>query len=66
MGLMENDVILAINRQPVGSVDDIVRVQSSLKPGDAVAFRIMRPIPGGRGRAPEWTTMFVSGTLPPR
>ena len=66
MGLMENDVILAINRQPVGSVDDVIRVQSSLKPGDAVAFRIMRPTPGGRGRAPEWTTMFVSGTLPPR
>ncbi|HTS46957.1 MAG TPA: Do family serine endopeptidase [Bryobacteraceae bacterium] len=66
MGLMENDVILAINRQSVGSVDDVIRVQSSLKPGDAVAFRIMRPTPGGRGRAPEWTTMFVSGTLPPR
>jgi serine protease Do len=66
MGLMEKDVILAINRQPVSSVDDVIRIQSSLKPGDAVAFRIMRPTPGGRGRAPEWTTLFVSGTLPPR
>ena len=66
MGLMEKDVILAINRQPVSSVEDVVRLQSSLKAGDAVAFRIMRPTPGGRGRAPEWTTMFVSGTLPPR
>ncbi len=66
MGLMEKDVILAINRQPVATVDDIVRVQSTLKAGDAVAFRIMRPTPAGRGRAPEWTTMFVSGTLPPR
>ena len=66
MGLVEKDVILAINRQPVSSVDDVIRIQSSLKPGDAVAFRIMRPTPGARGRAPEWTTLFVSGTLPPR
>ena len=66
MGLMEKDVIVAINRQPVSSVDDVIRIQSSLKPGDAVAFRIMRPTPGARGHAPEWTTMFVSGTLPPR
>ncbi|HUJ50534.1 MAG TPA: Do family serine endopeptidase [Bryobacteraceae bacterium] len=66
MGLLEKDVILAINRQPVSSVDDVIRIQSSLKPGDAVAFRIMRPTPGARGRTPEWTTLFVSGTLPPR
>ncbi len=66
MGLVEKDVILAINRQPVASVDDVIRIQSSLKPGDAVAFRIMRPTPGARGGAPEWTTLFVSGTLPPR
>jgi len=66
MGLLEKDVILAINRQPVASVDDVIRIQSSLKPGDAVAFRIMRPTPGARGGAPEWTTLFVSGTLPPR
>ena len=65
MGLMEKDVILAINRQPVSTVDDIVRIQSTLKAGDAVAFRIMRPTPGGRGHGPDWTTMFVSGTLPP-
>src|SRR5579883_349568 len=66
IGLAEKDVILAINRQPVATVEDVIRIQSSLKPGDAVAIRIMRPTPGARGHAPEWTTMFVSGTLPPR
>ena len=67
IGLFEKDVILAINRQPVTSVDDVVRIQSSLKPGDAVAFRIMRPnATAGRGHAPDYTTMFVSGTLPLR
>ncbi len=64
IGLFEQDVILAINRQPVASVDDVIRIQSKLKPGDAVAFRVMRPAPGGRGHAPQWTSFFVSGTLP--
>jgi serine protease Do len=66
IGLFEKDVILSINRQPVSNVEDIVRIQSTLKAGDAVAFRIMRPTAGGRGHSPEWTTMFVSGTLQPR
>ena len=64
VGLMERDVILSINRQLVSSVDDVKKIQSTLKPGDAVAFRVMRPSPGGRGHAPQWTTFFVSGALP--
>jgi serine protease Do len=65
IGLFENDVILSINRQPVSTVEDVQRVQSTLKPGDAVAFRIMRQNPGARG-AQKYTTFFVSGTLPQR
>jgi len=64
VGLMEKDVILSINRQTVSSVDDVKRIQGTLKPGDPVAFHIMRPAAGGRGRAPQWTTFFVSGALP--
>ncbi len=64
IGLMEKDVILSINRQPVASVDDVKKIQGSLKPGDPVAFHIMRPSAGGRGHAPQWTTLFVSGALP--
>jgi serine protease Do len=63
IGLFEKDVILAINRQPVASVEDVIKIQSTLKAGNPVAFRIMRPSPGGRGHAPQWTTFFVSGTL---
>ena len=66
MGLMEKDVILAINRQAVASVDDVVRIQSTLKPGDPVAIRILRATPAGPGRSPEWNTMFVSGSIPTR
>jgi len=64
IGLYEKDVILSINRQPVASVEDVVKVQESLKPGDPVAFRVMRSTPGGRGHAPTWSSFFVTGTLP--
>jgi serine protease Do len=66
VGLMEKDIITAINRQPISSVDDIRKVQGNLKPGDAVAFRVVRPIPGVRtkGSPARTATMFLSGTLP--
>jgi len=64
IGLFEKDVILSINRQPVASVEDVVKIQGTLKPGDAVAFHIMRASPGGRGHTPQWTSFFVPGTLP--
>ncbi len=66
IGLLEKDVILAVNRQSVASVEDVIRIQNMLKPGDAVAFHIMRSTPGGRGHAPQWTSSFVSGSLPTR
>ena len=69
IGMQERDIITAIDRQPVNSVDDIKKIQSKLKPGDPVAFRVVRPIPTGmRGRAaantPSTVTVLLSGTLP--
>ena len=66
VGLMERDIIIGINRTPVSSVDDIRKIQGTLKPGDAVAFRVVRQIPGVRakGAQPRTATMFLSGTLP--
>jgi len=66
IGLTEKDVIVAINRKPVSTVEDVLKIQSSLKAGDAVAFHIMRSSPGGRGHAPQWNSIFVPGTLPPQ
>jgi len=66
IGMMEHDVIIAINRDSVGSVDDIRRIQQGLKAGDPVAFRIVRTPQGARrnnGSTPH-VTMFLSGTLP--
>jgi serine protease Do len=68
IGMMDHDIIIAINRQPVSSVDDIRKVQQTLKAGDPVAFRVVRKQQigrAGRGRGTSAsTTMFLSGTLP--
>ena len=59
IGLATRDVIVAINRQPVNSVEDVKRIQGTLKPGDAVAFQVMRSAGGG-----QWRSTFLAGTLP--
>lgn len=61
IGIQPNDVIVSINRTPVYSIDDVRKVQSSLKTGDPVAFRVMRNL--GRGRS-EWQGIYLSGSLP--
>jgi serine protease Do len=59
IGMRKGDVIVEINRQPVHTTDDVKRIQHELKPGDAVAFRILRQT--GRN---EWTPQFLAGSLP--
>jgi serine protease Do len=58
--LHKGDIIVSINQQPVNSTDDLKKIQATLKPGDAVAFRVMTR----QGRAGEWASSFVAGTLP--
>ena len=67
IGIRPNDVIVSINRAPVFTTDDLKKIQGTLKAGDAVAFRIMRPIAGvgGRRQQVQWQGLFVAGTLPP-
>ncbi|HEX8984413.1 MAG TPA: Do family serine endopeptidase [Bryobacteraceae bacterium] len=62
IGLQPKDVIMAINRQAVSSVDDVQKLQAALKPGDAVAFRIMRGVRSARGEM-QWQPLFLAGTL---
>jgi serine protease Do len=66
IGLEANDIIDAVNRQPVKSIDDVKRVQQTLKPGDAVAFHVIKPIPAAlRGRGGSATTpVWLVGKLP--
>jgi serine protease Do len=66
IGLQERDIVVSINRVPVGSVEDVKKVQARLKPGDAVAFLVMRANPAvqGRRQRPDWNKFYVTGTLP--
>ncbi len=64
IGLREKDVIVSLNRQPVKSFDDVKRIQSTLKPGAAVAFRILRPTGSARQGQVQWVGAYLSGTLP--
>jgi serine protease Do len=70
VGLAERDIITAINRKPVNSREDVVALQKSLKPGDAVVFRVVRSPRGGNvaarngGPTASANVQFLSGTLP--
>ena len=68
IGIQEKDVIISVNRQPVTSLDDLRKAQSTLKPGDAVAFRVMRPLPAAaanrKSAEAPYQTFFAAGTLP--
>jgi len=59
IGFQPKDILLSINNKPVNSVDDVRRIQGTLKPGDAVAFRILR-----QDRNREWSAQYLGGTLP--
>jgi serine protease Do len=61
VGLAPNDVIVSINRQPVNTVDELQHLRSTLKPGDAVQFKVLRH---GQGRGSDWAATYVAGTLP--
>jgi serine protease Do len=65
IGVIEGDIIVSINRQPVTGVEDVKKIQGSLKSGSPVAFRVLRNQQSLRNRPGQWTSLFVSGTLPP-
>jgi serine protease Do len=70
IGLLTNDIVTAINRQPVNSMDDVRNIQKTLKAGQPVAFRVVRARPpqpainGRRNGSQEPVTLFLSGYLP--
>jgi len=62
IGLTEGDVIVSINRQDVGSPADVLKIQGSLKGGQAVALRVVRA--GGVQGHKDLQRLWVSGRLP--
>jgi len=63
IGLAKGDIIVKLNRQAVSAPEDVKKIQGGLKPGDPVAFQVMRPVRGARG-AGEPQTLFLSGKVP--
>jgi serine protease Do len=59
IGIQRGDVLLEIDRHPINSVEDVKRIQGALKPGEDVAFRVLRQT--GQG---QWQSLFVAGKLP--
>jgi serine protease Do len=64
IGLEKGDVIVELNAQTVGTPADIRRIQGNLKPGDAVAFHVLRQAGGVRGGGGDWVSVFPSGKVP--
>jgi serine protease Do len=61
--LQKGDIIVELNREKVNSPEDIRRIQSTLKPGQPVAFQVMRQQQGPRGGG-DWQAIFLAGTVP--
>jgi serine protease Do len=67
--MQEHDIITSVNRHPVNSVEDVKKIQATLKPGDPVVFRIIRTnglvAHGAHGAAAQATQVqLLTGTLP--
>jgi serine protease Do len=58
VGLLQGDILVAINRQPVNSAADVRRIGAELKPGVPVAFKVLRR------QGNNWQAFFTAGTLP--
>jgi serine protease Do len=60
VGLQQGDVLMSINGKAVNTIDEVKKIQSTLKPGQAVAFRVLRKA----SRGGEWQAAYFAGTLP--
>ncbi|MBV8551095.1 MAG: Do family serine endopeptidase [Acidobacteriaceae bacterium] len=63
IGMQEGDAILSINRQPVASPDDVMKVQAAFKPGQAIAVHVVRGGSLGTHHG-EPQRFYLSGRLP--
>jgi len=58
IGLQKGDVLVEINRHHVATAADVRNIMQSAKPGEAMAFKIMR------NTGENWNSMFAAGTVP--
>ncbi|HXE13219.1 MAG TPA: trypsin-like peptidase domain-containing protein [Bryobacteraceae bacterium] len=62
IGLRDGDVILSINRHQITTPQDVLKIQQTLKPGQAVAFRVAQAV--GAGSQRRVAHYYVAGKLP--
>ncbi len=68
IGMQEHDIITSVDRHPINSIEDVKKIQSTLKPGDPVVFRVIRSTgAAARGHGattPATQVLLLPGTLP--
>ena len=62
INMAEGDVILSINRQPVFLTEDVPKIETSMKAGQAVAIHVVRSRGPGQHSDPQ--RLYLSGRLP--
>lgn len=63
IGLQEGDTILDINRRPVASPDDVIKMQADFKAGQPIAVHIAR-LPSVGGHKGDAQRYYLSGRVP--
>ena len=58
IGLQKGDVVVEINRHHVATANDVRNIMQSAKPGEPMAFKLMRNAGG------NWTSLFAAGSVP--
>ncbi len=64
IGMEEKDIITSIDRHPINSIEDVKKIQATLKPGDPVVFQVVRTFPGQAHAAARSQVQLLTGTLP--
>jgi serine protease Do len=68
IGMQEHDIITSVDRHPINSIDDVKKIQATLKPGDPVVFRVIRTtgqaVRGHAAGTPATQVLLLPGTLP--
>jgi serine protease Do len=59
INMSRGDIILEVNKEPVNSEEELVKIESSLKSGQDVVFLVRQ-----RGSTRQDGTIFLAGTLP--
>jgi len=68
IGMQERDIITSVDRHQVNSIEDVKKIQATLKPGDPVVFRVIRSTGatarGVHAGTPGTQVLLLPGTLP--